>query len=182
MRAPSTMSATAVAVAMNASRSTSKPRRAAARIPPWFPTSPPRSPDAAPPTSAAPRPRKRRRCDRPVRLLIPAKSSKAANTIARTALCTTACRAAPASPPIALARPNPTSTSRSMCVRTRRKRTAVPTKWGSDTAAIARRTSTCVESTGVRMLPIPKPATAATAPAAIAAPRATAVKRSMPKD
>src|SRR5439155_7339562 len=132
----------------------------------------------APPTSAERRPEKRIRCAKPVRLPIPAKTSSRPKTMASAELCTTVCRAAPTSPPIALAAPNPSSTSLSIRIRTMRKRTKVPARWGSETIAIARRTSNCVETTGVSTLPIPKPEIDAIAPAITAATAATTANAS----
>jgi hypothetical protein len=77
-------------------------------------------------------------------------------------------RTAPASPPAALATPNPARIRRSTCRRKIQKRCAVAMTWGIATAATASLVPVSTAKAGVSRLPAPKPVRAATAPATAA--------------
>jgi hypothetical protein len=72
---------------------------------------------------------------------------------------------APVNPPAALVSPKRTSTLRSTLPERSQNRRAVPATCGIDTAATASRVSISRARSGVKRLPIPKPVTAASAPA-----------------
>ena len=152
----------AVAVATKDSFGTWNPSMAAERIPPWFPTRPPSAPETAPAMYAVFRP-KRILAENPVRPETPAKTSSAPSIADRTGLLAKLCSSAPISPPTALVTPKLHKTPRSTYRRRRQKRTAIPIRCGTDTAATAVFVSTRSAMSGVRMLPIPNPATAAIA-------------------
>jgi hypothetical protein len=177
-RAASTISATIVAVPTKASRRTSNPSIAAARIPPWLPTSPPKNPDRAPAAHAA-APRNRIRVESPVTPAAPAKMSSPAKTHVSHALFRAPCSIAPASPPAALVSPKLRTTRQSTARRSCQKRTALAIACGMVTAATAARIPVRRASTGVSRLPTPKPATEAIAPAAAATPTSTRSKSVM---
>src|SRR5712664_3814491 len=174
IRAASTINPMAVAVATNAAGDRSYPSSAADRTPPWLPTNPPSNPDAAPAIQPVVRPN-RRRSDTPVRPARPTNTSRAAKTTIRKGEVAWRCRTAPVSPPAALITPNVFSTRRLVSRRILQNRTAVATTCGMETAATASRMSTCVLNTGVRMLPMPNPATDAIPPATMDAIATTVV-------
>ena len=159
----------AVAVATNVCRSRSNPSSAADRMPPWLPTKPPRKPEAAPALRASP-PLKRMRFAHPSNSLTLVKRRRAPKTTASQRFPADRCNSAPASPPAALAIPKLHNTRGSGRAPISQNRNAVPIKWGTETAATATLVPTVRASTGVSRLPIPKPLTAAMAPAATATP------------
>src|ERR1051325_2803270 len=155
-------------------QATQKPRQSArrpraapapgARTPPGSPPGPPRTPDS-PPAAHAPR-RPMRRCSiNPKMPRPPAMMRMAAMAIFSGPAATKACSSAPASAPTALISPKVSSTLLSMCRRSVHSRSALPMKCGMAAAATASRAPMASASSVVRMLPMPKPATAEVAPA-----------------
>jgi hypothetical protein len=157
-----------VAVATNWRGSSWNPSNAALRIPPWFPTRPPKNPEAAPPRS--------RQAGvwgsgtrRSKTSLVPATTSSEARTTVRTELPSRGWRRAPVKPPTALETPNCRKVGRCTSVRRRSQRNPVATACGIARIATAWLAGIERSSRGVSRLPRPKPDTAATAPARIAA-------------
>jgi hypothetical protein len=168
IRAASTTRPTAVAVATKVSFSVSNASNAADRIPPWFPTSPPNSPERAPAIHAPRRP-KRTLVINPVSSDTAANSRRHPNRIASARLDARPCNSVPSSPPAALARPNQRKTRRSTWARSSQKRSAVAATWGIETVATASLVPSHPANSGVSTLSTPKPAIDAIAPATKAA-------------
>ena len=99
-----------------------------------------------------------------------------------TALRNHTCNKAPASPPAALVMPKVKSTRRSRRSRMSTKRRPVATKCGTETTATASLVPIAVASSGVRMLPMPKPAMEAIPAATTAATITSALKTIVPYD
>src|SRR5438270_9002236 len=111
---------------------------------------------------------------------MPAKSRSAAKMIVSQPLFTFAFSNAPTSPPTALRMPKRIRTARSTWLRREMNRQAVPIACGTAAIATATFVPKCSASSGVRMLPMPNPATAAMAPATAAA-NATSAPKEMVK-
>ena len=153
-----------MAVATRRRGGRSKPSSAAARMPPWLPTSPPKTPESTPPVSRQNGVRgngTRRRSSS----VVPARTSSVPKTRVRMVLASWVCRAAPTRPPTALATPNCRNVGRSTSARSRSHRIAVASAWGIDRTATASAAGIHSIKTGVSRLPMPKPDTDATAPA-----------------
>ena len=107
---------------------------------------------------------------------MPANSSRAPSALLRTGLFMRLCASAPASAPAAFRRPKPKNTRRSTCPRIFQRRMAVAMACGTETADTASFVPYWSAISGVRMLPTPKPATDAIAPAIIAIAATAALK------
>src|SRR4051812_30587626 len=95
------------------------------------------------------------------------------NTVVSAGLVALALSTAPARPPAALVKPKRQRMARSRLRRRCQKRIAVPIKCGIATAATAVLVPARTATSGVSRLPMPKPATDAMAPDAIAVRRRT---------
>src|SRR5678815_643417 len=158
----------AVPVATNASLRISNAMSAAERSPPWFPTIPPSPPDTIPAIHAAFLPN-RTRSHSLVSPARPASTSTHPKTMPTPPLSTRLWRSAPVMPPAALAIPNRTRRVRSTSCRSRQVRRSAAVKWGMATRTTASLIPYRIATSGVSVLPMPKPATEAMAPAATAA-------------
>ena len=101
------------------------------------------------------------------------------NTSSRARLVAHVFKSAPVSPPAALVTPKLRTIVQSTSRRNRTKRIDVPMKWGIDTAATATFAPVAAAMAGVSRLPMPKPATDATAPPKRAAAKMSSSNRLM---
>lgn len=141
---------------------------AADRIPPWFPRSPPSRPESTPAGHARTGPNLIP-SEYPKTPSNPAENKRTASSHFKAGVLAAPWSKAPSKAPAALVTPNVQNTFRSRCLHHLRNRTRVARKWGIATMLTANFISVSDATTGVRMLPTPKPATAATAAPRIAA-------------
>ena len=95
---------------------------------------------------------------------MPASTSSEPKTISSARLVAHVFNSAPVKPPAALVNPKLRTIDQSTSRRNRQKRIDVPMTWGMDTAATASFAPLVAAIAGVNRLPMPKPATDATAP------------------